>query len=83
MSALVRQTFSTFYLKARQFEKLSHLVFYRRQIHVSALTMVQAKKFIYTKRFDGLPKLTDFRLEEETLPALSDGGKFHIFVTVE
>lgn len=37
--------------------------------------MVQAKKFIYVKRFEGLPKVTDFRLEEETLPNLDDGGK--------
>lgn len=37
-------------------------------------TMVKAKKFIFAKRFDGMPKITDFRLEEETLPALNDGG---------
>lgn len=37
-------------------------------------TMVQAKKFIYAKRFDGLPKLSDFKLEEEALPELKDGG---------
>lgn len=36
--------------------------------------MVQSKKFVYVKRFDGVPKLTDFRLEEETLPELQDGG---------
>lgn len=38
--------------------------------------MVKAKKFIYAKRFDGFPKLTDFKLEEETLSELRDGGKF-------
>lgn len=38
-------------------------------------TMVTAKKFIYAKRFEGLPKVTDFRLEEEILPDLKDGGK--------
>lgn len=37
--------------------------------------MVQAKKFVYAKRFDGLPKISDFKLESETLPALKDGGK--------
>lgn len=36
--------------------------------------MVKAKKYIFAKRFDGLPKVTDFRLEEETLPELRDGG---------
>lgn len=40
--------------------------------------MVQAKKFIFAKRFDGMPKLSDFRLEEETLPALEDGGLFSV-----
>lgn len=38
--------------------------------------MVQAKKFIYAKRFEGMPKISDFTLEEETLPELSDGGLF-------
>lgn len=37
-------------------------------------TMVIAKTLIYAKRFEGMPKVTDFRLEEETLPELSDGG---------
>lgn len=36
--------------------------------------MVKAKKIIFAKRFDGLPKVTDFRLEEETLPELKNGG---------
>lgn len=35
---------------------------------------VTAKKFVYAKRFDGEPKLTDFDLVEEKLPALKDGG---------
>lgn len=38
--------------------------------------MVQAKKFIYAKRFEGMPKISDFSLEEETIPELSDGGLF-------
>lgn len=37
--------------------------------------MTEAKKIIYAKRFDGLPKLGDFKLEKEILPALNDGGK--------
>lgn len=36
--------------------------------------MTEAKKIIYAKRFDGLPKLGDFKLEKEILPALNDGG---------
>lgn len=39
------------------------------------LKMVEAKKFIYAQRFDGLPKIIDFELQSETLPELSDGGK--------
>lgn len=42
--------------------------------------MVRAKKFIFAKRFKGLPKVTDFRLEEETLPALKNGGLFSYFL---
>lgn len=38
----------------------------------------QAKKFIYAKRFDGMPKVSDFRLEEETLPELKDGGLYFL-----
>lgn len=36
--------------------------------------MVVAKKFVYVNRFVGEPKPSDFRLEEETLPALKSGG---------
>lgn len=36
-------------------------------------TMVKAKKFIFAKRFEGMPKISDFQLEEETLPELNDG----------
>lgn len=36
--------------------------------------MVIAKKFIFATRFDGLPKTTDFSMEEETLDELKDGG---------
>lgn len=36
--------------------------------------MVVAKKLIYAKQFDGMPKLTDFQIEEETLSELNDGG---------
>lgn len=37
-------------------------------------TMVKTKKFIYAKPFVGEPKETDFKLVEEELPALKDGG---------
>lgn len=35
----------------------------------------QARKFVYTEKFQGLPKISDFRLEEESLPELKNGGK--------
>jgi prostaglandin reductase 1 len=35
--------------------------------------MVKAKKFIYASAFKGEPKLSDFELVEEELPALKDG----------
>lgn len=36
--------------------------------------MVKAKKFVYVNQFLGEPKLTDFVLEDEELPALKNGG---------
>lgn len=41
--------------------------------------VVVAKKFVYIRRFEGEPKQADFRLEEETLPDLKDGGNFANF----
>lgn len=38
--------------------------------------MVKAKKFIYSKPFNGLPKISDFQLEEEILPELQNGGSY-------
>lgn len=38
--------------------------------------MVMAKKIIYVSRFHGEPKLDNFQLEEEELPALKDGGNY-------
>lgn len=35
--------------------------------------MVKAKKILYVSAFKGAPKLTDFKLVEEDLPALKDG----------
>jgi len=35
--------------------------------------MVKAKKFIFAKRFEGMPKVSDFKLVEEDLRELKDG----------
>lgn len=43
-------------------------------IQRSLATMVKAHRFVYAKKFEGEPKLTDFTLEEEELPALNEGG---------
>lgn len=37
--------------------------------------MVKAKVFIYAKPFDGPAKESNFKLIEEELPALKDGGQ--------
>lgn len=38
-----------------------------------------ARKFVLAKPFEGLPKLTDFQIVEETLPTeLQDGGNIYI-----
>jgi hypothetical protein len=36
--------------------------------------MVNAKKWIISKAFQGEPKVTDFKLVVEELPPLKDGG---------
>lgn len=47
--------------------------------------MVKAKVFIYAQPFDGMPIEKNFKLIEEDLPPLKDGGKslFILFMTVE
>lgn len=42
------------------------------------MVLYTAKKWIYARAFDGEPKLDDFRLEEEVMPAIKDGGKFQL-----
>lgn len=38
------------------------------------LKMVKAKKYIYARHFHNEPNLDNFKLEEEDLPELKDGG---------
>lgn len=44
--------------------------------------MVKAKKLIFAKHFEGTPKTTDFRLEEEILPELNDGGSIFLIFSL-
>ena len=37
--------------------------------------MVKGKCWVKHKEFSGIPKLEDFKLVEEELPALKDGGE--------
>lgn len=37
--------------------------------------MTTSKKFILAKYFDGAPKESDFKLVEEELPPIKDGGR--------
>lgn len=41
--------------------------------------MVKTRYFLITNRFEGEPKETDFKLIEEELPDLKDGGKTFVF----
>lgn len=36
--------------------------------------MVRARAYVFQKLFEGLPKHENFKLIEEELPALKDGG---------
>ena len=42
--------------------------------HLSAANLVKAKKFVFAKRFQGMPKLSDIKLVEEELGQVNDGG---------
>lgn len=55
---------------------------YFKHFSTNHIAMVQAKKFIYAKRYEGEPKVTDFKFVEEDLPPLKDGGKHKFFVIV-
>lgn len=51
---------------------------------MNKLSRMLAKKFVLVKPFEGLPKLTDFKIVEETLPAeLQDGGIWSIERSIE
>lgn len=42
---------------------------------MNKVSRMLARKFVLAKPFEGFPKLTDFQIVEETLPAdLQDGG---------
>lgn len=41
--------------------------------------MVLAKKYVVLSPFKGEPKKSDFKVEEEELPDLQDGGKWKIY----
>lgn len=45
--------------------------------------MVRAKKLIYAKQFEGMPKLTDFRIEAEDLPELKDGNQIYFSLSTK
>jgi len=37
---------------------------------------VVAQKYVINANFKGMPKPSDFRIEEESLPAIKDGGLY-------
>lgn len=45
--------------------------------------MVQAKTWILTKHFDGIPKDSNFELKLEQLPEPKDGGKMAFVIFTE
>lgn len=55
----------------------SSTVISARQLSVNSPspTMVKAKKFVYKTPFVGEPKVTDFELVEEELPAVGENGR--------
>lgn len=44
----------------------------------SGSTKIRAQKYVLTKYFQGEPKKTDFKIVEEDLPELQDGGNVYV-----
>lgn len=42
--------------------------------YYSGSSKIKAQKYVLTKYFQGEPKKSDFKIVEETLPELKDGG---------
>lgn len=40
--------------------------------------MIEPKRIVYASAFDGEPKLDNFRIDVEELPALTEGGKSYL-----
>jgi hypothetical protein len=41
------------------------------------------RKFILNNKIQGAPKLSDFKLVEETLPELKDGGIVYLYCSIQ
>lgn len=46
-----------------------------RRFYSSGASKVKAQKYVLTKYFQGEPKKSDFKIVEEELPELKEGGK--------
>lgn len=44
--------------------------------------MVVAKKYILVKHFNGEPKPEEFKIVEEELPPIKDGGDYYFFINL-
>lgn len=63
------------FLKSRFFLKSHSYVIIPVGFHSTTIKeAISAKKFLFTKRFQGLPQLDNFSLEKEELPELKPGG---------
>lgn len=47
-----------------------------RRLYSGVSKKVRAQKYVLTKYFQGEPKKSDFKIIEEELPELKDGGKY-------
>lgn len=56
------------------FKKSSTIISCWRRAYSSNFGNVKARKYVLTKYFQGEPKMDDFKIVEEHLPDLKDGG---------
>lgn len=54
--------------------KIMRTFYFAKRMYSGAPSNVKAQKYVLTKYFQGEPKKTDFKIVEEKIPELKDGG---------
>lgn len=61
------------------FQKMVPSCNFAKRMYSAATGKVKAQKYVLTKYFQGEPKKSDFKIVEEELPELKEGGNLVLF----